>query len=229
MIEKPKNKVVISCGSLKAELEKLEPKAHGIRVCYMPHNLHRLPDKMREMLQEKINEFDTRDNQIVLGYGLCSNGVAGLKAPVNGFYVPRVHDCIALYLGSLERYHRFFRERPGTYYLTKNWIENQKDPLGLLENEYTRRVGVEMARETIERELKNYSYICYINTGDKNENKLRERAIENAKALGKEFIEVEGDNLYFRKILFGPYEKKDFVYIEPNQISNYKNFFKKEN
>jgi len=223
------NKVIIACGSLKAELERFGPHQDNIRMHYMSQNLHRYPDKMREELQERIDSFNEKGNTIVLGYGLCSNGVSGLLAGKNGIYIPRVHDCISLYLGGAERYHAHFSRRPGTYYLTQNWIENQKDPLGLLENEYTQRVGAEMAKEAIEWELKNYKYICYIDPGSEDPSPYRERAKENARVLGKKYFEVKGNDNFFRRILYGPYSRKYFVYIEPEQTSNYKNFFKQEN
>lgn len=218
--------MIIACGSLRAELERLGPHEDNTRIYYMPQNLHRYPDKMREELQEKIDTFKEKRNIIVLGYGLCSNGVTGLQAGKNGIFIPRVHDCISLYLGGAERYHAHFSKRPGTYYLTQNWIENGKDPLGLLENEYTQRVGPEMAKEAIEWELKNYKHICYIDPGSKDPSPYRERAKENAKVLGKKYVEIKGDDSFFRKILYGPYNSKNFVYIEPNQTSNYNNFFK---
>ncbi len=230
MRKKQGNKLIIACGSLKADLQGFGNQDPSVHLHFMPQNLHRYPDKMREELQQAIDYYDREepDKIIVLGYGLCSNGVAGLLAGRNGLYIPRVHDCISLYLGGVERYHAHFSSRPGTYYLTRSWIENAKDPLGLMENEYKERVGAELAKETIEWELKNYEYICYIDPGTENSVFYRDRAKENAKVLGKKYLEIKGSDDFFRKIVYGPYNSKDFVFVEPNQTSNYKNFFKQE-
>jgi len=37
--------------------------------------------------------------------------------------VPRVDDCIAIFLGSRAAYADQCHQEPGTYYLTKGWIE----------------------------------------------------------------------------------------------------------
>ncbi len=37
--------------------------------------------------------------------------------------IPRVDDCIAIFLGSCNAYKEQAKKEPGTYYLTKGWIE----------------------------------------------------------------------------------------------------------
>jgi len=218
--------VVIACGSIKPELEKLAQEAEEkVQIHFLPQNLHRAPHKMPEVIQKAVDQESGAGDRIILGYGLCSNGIVGVVAPDQGMYIPRVHDCIAFYLGSRERYHKIFRQHPGTYHLTKSWIDNEKDPLGLMEKEYTRRVGKEMAKEAMETEIKNYEYISFINNSLINADKYRERARKNAEIFGKKYIEYEGDDRFFKKILFGPYDK-DFIYIEPNEKVKQKEFLK---
>lgn len=192
----------------------------------MPQNLHRTPDKLRERLQETVKKLSGNGDRIVLGYGLCCNGVVGIEAPEEGLYIPKVHDCIALYMGSLEKYKEIFSRQPGTYHLTRNWIENKKDPLGLVENEYKKRVGEDMARETMEWEIKNYSHISYINTGSGKIRKYRERAQKNAQEFDKKYLEIPGDDAFFRQILFGPWDAKRFIHIKPHEISKQEYFLK---
>ena len=63
------------------------------------------------------------------GYGLCSQGVIGVRANDCTLVVPRVDDCIAIFLGSASAYKKQSRTEPGTYYLTKGWIEVGESPL----------------------------------------------------------------------------------------------------
>jgi hypothetical protein len=37
--------------------------------------------------------------------------------------VPRAHDCIALLLGSREKYAVYFDAHPGTFYQSPGWVE----------------------------------------------------------------------------------------------------------
>lgn len=217
---------VIACGGMKAEFERLSPADNGIKMHYMPQNLHRAPDTLRKKLQETIDRVAEDAETIILGYGLCCNGVVGLKAPKQGIIIPKVHDCIALYMGSREKYRKIFSRQPGTYHLTRNWIDNKKDPLGLVKHEYKRRVGAEDARETMEWEIKNYSHISYINTGSGKTEKYRNRALENAKEFNKHFIEISGEDKFFRQILFGPWDSMNFVHIKPHETSKQEYFLK---
>ena len=57
------------------------------------------------------------------------SGVIGLVATHCRLVIPRVDDCIAIFLGSREEYGRQVASEPGTYYLTKGWIEAKDDPL----------------------------------------------------------------------------------------------------
>lgn len=219
-----KNKMVIACGSLRPELEKLQLLVPEVEIKFLPQNLHRHPDKLKNELQEAINHIDKSYKEAALGYGLCSNGIVGVKAPAQGLYIPKAHDCITLYMGSKDKYSHVFKEIPGTYYLTRAWIEEEKDPLSQMENEYTERVGREFAEYAMKEEIKNYSHICFINTGIGDTEKYRLRAKENAMFFEKEYIEMEYKNELLLKTLQGPYPANEFIYVEPNQLVKQKDF-----
>ena len=170
---------------------------------------------MSGVIQEEIDKVADREADIVLGYGLCSNGIRNVTAPDQGLYVPRVHDCIALFLGSRKRYDEQFQKRPGSYYLTPGWLAEEKDPLGILENDYAPRVGREEAEESMREELKHYRYIVFIDTGARATEELKKRAKENADYLGLEYLEYKGSPEYLERILRGPYNSQWFVYVEP--------------
>jgi len=199
-------KKIIACGSIKPELKKVWKKEDEVDIEFLPQNLHRAPHKMVEHIQKSLDKVEKHFENIVLGYGLCSNGIVGLVAPKQGLYIPKTQDCIAFYLGSRKKYYEIFSKHPGTYHLTPSWIEN----------EYTRRVGREMAEETMQYEIRNYEYISFINTGAGDIEKYRKRAKENAAYFNKKFVEYNGTDEYFRKMIQGPYNTKDFIYIEPN-------------
>ncbi len=218
--------LVIACGSIQPELEMLKTEAPKTSVIYMDQNLHRSPDKMKVVLQEAIDKHASKTDRLVLGYGLCSNGVVGVKAPGQGLYIPKAHDCITLFMGSRDAYNNAFKKRPGTYYLTKSWIENEKDPLGLMENEYTQRVGAEDAEWSIKQELKNYSHIAFINTGAGDIHQYRKRALDNAKFFDLEYIEIDASNGFLMKILKGPYDEENFLYFKPGEKVTQEKFLK---
>ena len=65
---------------------------------------------------------------IVLGYGLCGNGLAGLRPRSIPLVMPRAHDCIALLMGSRSRLRTYFARTPGVYFRSSGWIERGARP-----------------------------------------------------------------------------------------------------
>ena len=68
-------------------------------------------------------EASSNTEVLLLGYGLCSLAVVGLQPRNAHVVIPRVDDCIAIFLGSCNAYKEQAKKEPGTYYLTKGWIE----------------------------------------------------------------------------------------------------------
>jgi hypothetical protein len=116
---------LISCEILHREITWCVARCRNIiDVTFLPKGLHDVGEcGMSGALQEAIDGVDaSRCEAILLGYGLCNNGIRGLRATVP-LVVPRAHDCITLLLGSKERYRDYFSCNPGTYFKSTGWIE----------------------------------------------------------------------------------------------------------
>lgn len=207
-------RVVIACRVMQAELDEVRGSDPSVEIVYLDQALHRTPGKMPSLIQEQIDRVSDYAERVILGYGLCSNGVAGVKAGQQDLIVPRAHDCIAILMGSCTAYNARFAERPGTHYLSRGWLAECKDPLGVTEGEYTERVGREMAVWVMQEELKHYTHITLIKSGNV-EPCLVEQARRNATFFGKRYEEIPGSMDYFRKIVDGPYDPADFFIIPP--------------
>ncbi|MGM0451697.1 MAG: DUF1638 domain-containing protein [Thermodesulfobacteriota bacterium] len=217
-------RVVIACRVMKTELDALVSADAPIEIRYLDQNLHRSPERMPALIQAQIEAVSGYAGHIVLGYGLCSNGIVGVSAVRQSVCVPRVHDCVALMLGSRKAYQQAFARRAGTYYLTAGWVAEEKDPLGMMENEYAPKLGRETAEWGIREELRHYTHIVLINTYGGDILPLRKRAKANAEFLDKTYDEISGSSAYFQKILYGPYDGPDFVCIQPGEAFAQKSF-----
>lgn len=206
--------LVIACEVLKNELEAVS--GPGVRFEYIEQGIHRTPTKMPAVIQEAINKADSKADIIVLGYGLCGSGIIGVKAGKRPLVVPRAHDCVTLFLGSIKAHEKVHESHPGTYYLTKGWIEQAKSPLKQLE-EYTERYGRETAEWVISEEYKHYTRIVLITTGTYDPAEYREHALANAAYLGLAYEEIEGNPAFFEKIVGGQWDKKDFFILQPGE------------
>lgn len=211
-------RAIIACSIFQPELEQLlAGRGEDVRIIYVEQGMHRTPHHLPERIQHEVDRAAQWAEQIVLCYGLCCNGIVGVTAPKQGLVVTKAHDCVALFLGSIQEYNRLSRQEPGTYFLTPGWIKEDKDPLGQMEREYEPKLGRELAEWGAKEELKHYSRFVLIRTSAGDYDELRSRSRENAEFFGKEHQEVQGDLNYLQKILFGPYDGRYFYLLEPGQ------------
>lgn len=196
-----------------------------MEIVYLDQGLHRTPERMRSVVQEKIASVESHASEIILGYGLCSKGIAGVQCQHVRLVVPRCHDCITLFLGSRGAYRERIEKQPGTYYLTPGWIREKKDPLGIVETEYAPKLGRDLAVWGMREELRNYTHITFIDTGTGESEALRLRALENAVFFQKKIEYVQGHSDYLQRLLHGPYQEPDFLVLEPGAIIRMEMFF----
>jgi hypothetical protein len=211
---------VIACATVIEEMLPHLPSdvAHEV----LDFGLHVNPDALRSTLQKAIDKASQTAETIILGYGLCSQAVVGLRANGCTLVLPKVDDCIAIFLGSGEAYRAQARSAPGTYYLTKGWIEAGDSPF----HEYDSLVeqyGEEKARWLMGRILKNYTRLALINTGQYELERYRDYSRHTAERFGLHYEEIPGSNALIKRLLQGPWDS-DFVIARPGETVRYLDF-----
>lgn len=204
---------LIACEVFRDEFDAIAPP--DLARTYLPQGLHRSPGKMPAAIQEVLDGIGPEVEPVLLGYGLCSNGVVGVKSRTAALVMPRVHDCIALLLGSRERYEAEVAACPGTYYITPGWALYGTTSLSSYKNEYLPRYGEEDARYIARELLKNYSRVALIDHGVGNMGAARAHAAEMAELFGLAYAEVSGSLDYVRRLVHGPWDGEDFVVMRP--------------
>lgn len=212
--------VIIACQVLQSLLERLLPPELATQVSFQEYGLHRVPNKLRTALQVAIDAVET-PSLIVLGYGLCGNGLHGLKAGKHTLLVPRADDCIAILLGSRERYLQEFEAEPGTYYLSKGWLECGSHPLGEYE-EYVEKYGKEEAAWVMDMQYQHYSRLVLVTHSEDEMEHYRPEAAKVARYCARwnmRYEEILGSERYVRRLLAlaaAPEEAGDgFLIIKP--------------
>ena len=204
---------VVACATVIEEMLPLLPE--GIAYKVLDFGLHLTPEKLRNTLQETIDAASVEADTIILGYGLCSMAVVGLKATECTLVVPRVDNCIAIFLGSHAAYKQQASQEPGTYYLTKGWIEVNDTPIAEYK-QLTERYGPERADRMIKLMFKNYTRLAFIDTGHYEQERYREYARSMAKQLELRYEELTGSTALIKKMIYGPWET-DFVIARPGE------------
>jgi len=213
---------VIACATVIEEMLGWLPADVTHEV--LDFGLHLRPEKLREALQAKIDEASSGADVLLLGYGLCSMAVVGLQARSAHLVIPRVDDCIAIFLGSCAAYKKQARQEPGTYYLTKGWIEAGDTPFDehrLLVERY----GEQKARRMTGLMLKNYRRLAFINTGQYDIERFREYAQKTAETFDLRFEEIDGSPVLMQKMVNGPWDD-EFLVVAPGETVKYTDFVK---
>lgn len=216
----PSRTKVIACATVIEEMLPLLPPTIAHQT--LEFGLHVNPDALREALQAAIDASSAEADTIILGYGLCSRAVAGLRATNCRLIVPRVHDCIAIFLGSHAAYDRQSRAEPGTYYLTKGWIE-AGDTLFSEYDHLIERHGRERAEWMTRLMLKNYTRLAFINTGQHDLERYREHARRAAARFELRYEEIKGSTALVKRMIYGPWEDQ-FVVIPSGQTVEFAAF-----
>lgn len=150
--------IIIACRVMQELLETMLPK--DMPRVYMDILLHNTPKKLAAALQEKIDAVEESSN-IIIGYGLCGNGLVGVNARSHTLVIPRTHDCVAIFLGSHQRYVQRFYANPNTYYLTRGWLEANDEPLSDY-RDYLRDYDQDTADYLVDMKYRHYRRLCMV-------------------------------------------------------------------
>ena len=211
---------VIACATVMEEMLPFLPADVSYEV--LDFGLHLHPGDLKKALQDKINEASQNADVLLLGYGLCSMAVVNLHASTATLEIPRVDDCISIFLGSSLAYQQQAKQEPGTYYLTKGWIEVGDSPF----EEYKRMIekyGEEKSRRMTALMLKNYKRLAFINTGQYEIERYQAYAQRTAEQFGLRYEEIPGSSALIKKLVFGPWGE-EFVVVPPGQTVTYEDF-----
>lgn len=117
---------MLACGVLAADLRALAARIPArLTLDFLPGKLHQTPVDLRKRLQGRIDAVSASGSAdiIAIAYGICGRGTVGLTARQIPLRLPRVHDCIALFLGSDTAYREQFARYPGTFYVSAGWVD----------------------------------------------------------------------------------------------------------
>ena len=207
---------------------------HIVDLELVQFGLHGQPGNLRTVLQQKIDSSSGYD-AVVLVYGLCGQATAGLKAGSNPLVIPRCHDCITLFLGSRERYNDQFLNYPGTYWYSQDYIERAESGNTALAigsgtdggsdiqrtyEEYVEKYGADNAdylMEVMGAWQEHYKRAAYLDMGIGDSSPVAAIAQAEATRRGWTFERLAGDLVLVRKLLWGEWDKVDFLTLQPGQ------------
>ena len=142
---KNQKRTLISCAMLEDEVNHILEKTHlTLPVIWIDRGLHNRPENLNQLLQEHINQLQNQD-EILLTFGLCGNGTAGLVSPNTMLRLPKFDDCINMLACRQPRTERKQTQKDALY-LTRGWTLDHE---GILQQ-------YKMLSETYDEETLNF-------------------------------------------------------------------------
>ena len=227
---------MIACAVLALDIKSAAKKLGiDIGVKFLEGGLHDRPNALRAKLQAAIDKVSTsgRCNRIIAGYGVCGRGTIGIKTQDIPLALPKVHDCIALFLGGDAAYRREFKKYPGTYYISAGWYEEKTEPDSQRErsayygdkrlnyDELVEKYGKKAAEETFQflsTWQKNYQRAAFIETGAKLSPKYEKYAREMAQEYDWKYEKITGSQVLIEKLLAAEETTDEILVVPPNHV-----------
>lgn len=219
--------LIIICENLKDEVTMLCENItknnnikHIPQIIYMDSKYHNTPEKLNLKLQEIIDENKEYET-ITLLYGQCGNAILELKSDYSKLILPKVSDCISLYLGGDEK-RKKLKKSERTYFFTKRYIENDNSlyhEVLKMKEKYGDKKAIKMYRMMMD----NYEYIRIINTKAFDVEDIMDKIRSLCEDLNLSYEIVDGDLSIMEKALLGVFDE-EFIVKGPGQKINSKDF-----
>jgi len=174
---------VIACATVIEEMLPLLPA--GVPYEVLDFGLHLIPENLKKVLQEKIDQASQQAEVLLLGYGLCGNALEKPDELLSDADVPifmpmdedhPVDDCVGLLIGGRDCYYAEQCEVAGTFFMIPGWSRHWRRIFG---QEFG-NVSVEMAKRLFEH----YERSLLIPTPVMSKGEMRENVEEFNRLFG---------------------------------------------
>ena len=214
------SRLIIACSMIEDEVNFVLRENHiQDPLQWLDRGLHEFPQRLRQMLQQIIDESDA--DEILLTQGLCGNAIIGVGSDRATLVAPAFHDCTHMLLSTAPGVAPALDSR--SLYFTDGWFRSER----FITNEYDQCVqqyGREQADAIFEMMLKSYHSLTLIDTGAYDYPAACRKGRCAAGKLGLSFAESHGTLRVLRKLLTGQWDQ-EFLILPPGSRFQQNQFY----
>lgn len=214
-----------ACAAIAYSSNTIDPE-------FTPKGFHEKPEGMRDIIQEKIDEADKMGvyDAVLLGFGLCGNATAGLKARSIPLVIPRAHDCCTIFLGSREKFLENFGDNFSAMWSSAGYME--RGDSYLRETDTGKLLGIDKGYDELVEQYgeENAEYIwkslhpdnyhdelIYITTPETRGLSYLKKMISIADEEGKELKVIDGDMCLLKGLVDGEWNEEEYLIVPPGK------------
>jgi hypothetical protein len=201
---------IIACETLKPELSAVMGD-RDYPIAWIPSGKHSKTEVLRQCIQEAVDAVSEEYSAVLLVFGFCGNSLAGVTARRQPLILPRVADCIPLFLGSQAERDSY---GAGYYFFTEGYMRSESTVI----SEFSRCVekyGAEEGTDLMKEMLKHYADFAVIDTGAFDGNALAQEIRPFADALNLRVSVIPGNIRLLRKLIAGDWNEDEFLIAPP--------------
>ena len=229
---------LLSCNVFRRELlVVLGRTLNLVDPDFLELGLHEKPGALNEAVQSRIDAASevifpgrARYDAILLGYGLCGNGIAGVEARSLPLVIPRAHDCCTVLLGSRADFLSRFGDNLSASWSSVGCIEGGDSYFRVSEFGRTSESDLEYAQLVEKYGEENAAYARDILSQDSSETELRFIEIPETAGLGyaelmrnkalgegRDFVLIPGSLRLLEGLVAGGWDEAEYLVVRPGE------------
>lgn len=167
------------------------------------------------------DEINEDLENILIVFGLCGKGAAGIGSSNARVIIPRFDDCVNMMLCPEKREKRAYM-KAGVTYLTKGWTEDS-GALLYIYNECIQRYGEKRGRRAFDLMYDSYTTAAVIDDGCYDPGPVEEYARRTSELFGLDVCHVDGSIHVFEKLMSGEWDD-DIIVRGPGEVISEEDF-----
>jgi len=215
--------VILACEILENEINKaLHQTKNDDTVIWLDSSLHMHPQKLHDKLQEEIDTLDRQGaiENILFTFGYCGNAILGLKSLASNLIIPKVNDCIELFLHGNPQ--KGALRSQGCYFITQGWLKSSFSIVNEFDH-YIEKYGVKRTKRIMDVMLAHYHFLTMLDTGSYPMDECKLIADEAAQKLNLQ-VNSEKGSIKLLIDLFSKHWSEHFCKIPPGNIVTLEHF-----